>query len=119
MEQIVIICKALADRQRLRILAALTGRELCVCQIIALIKLAPSSVSKHLYILKMAGLISGEKRGKWIYYKLSIKSLSTQVSSLLRTLLKTLKATEEIKKDTKELEKICSEDLEKICKTVF
>ena len=52
------ITKALADENRVRILLALHGRdELCVCQLIDLLQLAPSTVSKHLFILRNARLI--------------------------------------------------------------
>jgi len=45
------ITKALADENRVRILMALNGRdELCVCQLIDMLQLAPSTVSKHLFI---------------------------------------------------------------------
>jgi Predicted transcriptional regulators len=64
------IVKALADENRVRILMALRGRELCVCQITGLLDLAPSSTSRHLSILRQARLIEGSKRGKWVYYRL-------------------------------------------------
>lgn len=46
--------KALADENRLRILCALREGELCVCEVIALLELAPSTVSKHLSVLRAA-----------------------------------------------------------------
>jgi DNA-binding transcriptional ArsR family regulator len=67
-EQLVAVLKALSDEGRLRILGALTRGELCVCQITALIDLAPSTISKHLAILKSAGLVQCRKEGRWIYY---------------------------------------------------
>ncbi len=48
------ITKALADENRVRMLLALQKQELCVCQIIELVKLAPSTVSKHMSILRAA-----------------------------------------------------------------
>jgi len=51
--------KALADENRIRLIVTLKGRELCVCQLIELLVLAPSAVSKHLSILKNARLIDG------------------------------------------------------------
>ena len=55
------ITKALADENRVRILMALNGRnELCVCQLIDMLQLAPSTVSKHLFILRNARLILGQ-----------------------------------------------------------
>lgn len=70
MFELMNIVKALADENRVRILMALRGRELCVCQITGLLDLAPSSTSRHLSILRQARLIDSSKRGKWVYYSL-------------------------------------------------
>ncbi|NLE42016.1 MAG: metalloregulator ArsR/SmtB family transcription factor [Lentisphaerae bacterium] len=63
--------KALSDIQRLRILMMLRPGELCVCQIIAVLGLAPSTVSKHLSILANARLVDSRKDGRWAYYRLA------------------------------------------------
>ncbi|MFO7554025.1 MAG: metalloregulator ArsR/SmtB family transcription factor [Desulfobacterales bacterium] len=65
------ITKSLADETRLRILMALDGRELCVCQITELLGLAPSTVSKHMQILTQARLVENRKDGRWRYYSLA------------------------------------------------
>jgi ArsR family transcriptional regulator, arsenate/arsenite/antimonite-responsive transcriptional repressor len=70
MRQFMAIIKALADENRVRAMVALRGGELCVCQIIELLGLAPSTVSKHMSILKQAGLVEATKRGRWVYYRL-------------------------------------------------
>jgi len=62
----VQIHKALAHPARLRILAMLRGGELCVCQITAVLGLAPSTVSAHLKELRNAGLTVERKEGKWV-----------------------------------------------------
>ena len=64
------ITKALSDENRVRALMALAGGELCVCQIIELLGLAPSTVSKHMAILHQAGLVDSRKEGRWVYYRL-------------------------------------------------
>ena len=63
------ILKAAADVTRLRILRMLEGGPLCVCQIVEVLELSQSTVSKHLLLLKHAGLIEDEKRGKWVFYR--------------------------------------------------
>ena len=79
MKEFVAITKALADESRIRALMALRKGELCACQIIELLKLAPSTVSKHMSILKYAGLVESRKKGTWIYYRLSkIDVMKTQ-----------------------------------------
>ena len=57
------ITKALSDDNRVRLLCALQPGELCVCQLIELIGLAPSTVSKHMTILRQAGLITSRSPG--------------------------------------------------------
>ena len=71
MDKFVYILKAVSDPTRIRILMALKAGELCACRITEMLKLAPSTVSKHMSILKIAGFIEFRKDGRWIYYKLS------------------------------------------------
>ncbi len=71
MRDFIIVAKALADDNRVRALMALRERELCVCDIIELLGLAPSTVSKHLSIMYQAGLLESRKDGRWVYYRLA------------------------------------------------
>ena len=64
---------ALSDENRLRMLLALRHGELCVCQLIELMGLSPSTVSKHLSILRDAGLLDSRKEGRWVYYRMADK----------------------------------------------
>jgi ArsR family transcriptional regulator, arsenate/arsenite/antimonite-responsive transcriptional repressor len=68
---LVEVYKALAHPARLRILAMLRGGELCVCQITAVLGLAPSTVSAHLSELRRAGLVAERKDGRWVAYRLA------------------------------------------------
>ena len=68
MRHIEKIFKALADRNRLRILKMLEARPLCVCEITAVLGIAQSSVSRHLGILREAGLVDDKKEGQWMIY---------------------------------------------------
>lgn len=70
METFVELFKALGDENRLRALLAVAQRELCVCEITELLELAPSTVSKHMSILRGAGLVRSRKQGRWIYYRI-------------------------------------------------
>ncbi|MGQ9575054.1 MAG: ArsR/SmtB family transcription factor [Thermoguttaceae bacterium] len=65
------ITKALADEHRVCMLLALPRQELSVCQIVAWIRPATSTVSEHRSILKQAGLVDSRKQGRWIYYRLA------------------------------------------------
>jgi ArsR family transcriptional regulator len=63
--------KALADETRLRILALLTRGELCVCDIMDVLSLPQSTVSRHLAYLRNTGWVDDRRQGVWMYYKLA------------------------------------------------
>src|SRR5512141_2308139 len=69
--RLVQIHKAIGHPVRLRLLAALRGGPLCVCQMTVIVKLAASTVSEHLSELRNAGLITDRKEGRWVEYRLS------------------------------------------------
>jgi ArsR family transcriptional regulator, arsenate/arsenite/antimonite-responsive transcriptional repressor len=63
--------KALGDETRLRIVALLTQGELCVCHLQEVLEAAQPNVSRHLGILRAAGVVDSRRDGSWIYYSLS------------------------------------------------
>ena len=67
----VAVLKALAHPSRLLITEALMNRELCVCDLRELVGDDVSTVSKHLALLRSAGVLLSEKRGLNVYYRLS------------------------------------------------
>lgn len=67
----VDIFKALSEESRLRILALLMQRELCVCEIESTLNLTQSNVSRHLNMLKKCGIVSSRKDAQWSYYSIS------------------------------------------------
>ena len=77
------IFKALGEPNRLKILKLLGGKPLCVTEITGSLGLAASTVSKHLSILKNAGFLIEEKKGKWVVYKINPHSQEPTVSSIL------------------------------------
>lgn len=69
------ILKALADPIRLRIILLLQSEgELCVCDLMAVLKLPQSTVSRHLAYLKRSCLVDIRRQGVWMYYKLRSES---------------------------------------------
>ena len=68
MRELVLVGKALADPTRVRILAALRGRELCVCELCDALQVSQSTLSTHLQVIRDAGLVRTRKEGKWTYY---------------------------------------------------
>ncbi len=81
--QVVGLAKALADPSRVRILTALEGGELCLCHLIELLGLAPSTVSQHADLLRQAGLVEQERQGKWRYYRLAGRGAAPAVRRAL------------------------------------
>ena len=79
MREFMNITNALADPTRVRVLLVLRQRELCACQITELFGLAQSTMSKHFYLLRQAGLIESRKEGRWVYYALAGKEASPVV----------------------------------------
>jgi len=66
-----IALNALADETRLRILNLLGEGELCVCDLMRVLKEPQSKVSRHLAYLRRTQLVKGKKEGLWMYYRLS------------------------------------------------
>jgi len=66
------VAKALAHPSRLLILDALAKGEICVCELTPLVGADQSTVSKHLAILKNAGLIEDRKQGVMTYYRVKV-----------------------------------------------
>jgi ArsR family transcriptional regulator, arsenate/arsenite/antimonite-responsive transcriptional repressor len=77
--------KALSDPVRLRLLSVVashTGGEACVCDLSAGIDVGQPTISHHLKVLKTAGLLTSERRGSWVYYRIIPEALH-QLSQLL------------------------------------
>ena len=70
MNALVLTAKALADPTRVRILAALRGGELCVCELSDALDVAQSTLSTHLQVIRDSGLVRTRRDGKWVYYAL-------------------------------------------------
>jgi ArsR family transcriptional regulator len=86
MRQVTKLFKALSDHNRLRIIKMLQIRPLCVCEITEILHLAPSTVSKHLAILRDTELIIDHKDGKWVNYMLNPSRDKGYVQELLALL---------------------------------
>lgn len=113
METSLNIAKALADGSRMRVVMALMRcDELCVCQIVEMLRLAAATVSRHLSILQNARLIQSRKDGRWVYYRLA----KPFPASLRKWLLESLVNSEEIKADHTLFEKILSCNPEDLCR---
>ena len=112
MQAYLAITKALSDEARVRALVSLADGELCLCQIIELLSLAPSTVSKHMSILQQAGLVERRKDGRWHYYKLAGDDAPAIVQQALRWTLTSLEQKKVIQCDAETLCCVRSRDRE-------
>lgn len=103
------IFKALGDETRLRILNILASGELCVCDIMEVLSLPQSKVSRHLALLRHAGLVIVRKEGLWVYY--SVFEPQTKFLGELKTCLKLLGAMAPYKEDLNKVRDIVKKNL--------
>ncbi|MEW6442373.1 MAG: metalloregulator ArsR/SmtB family transcription factor [bacterium] len=116
MHEVMAVTKALADENRVRLLLALQERELCVCQMVELLGLAPSTVSKHLAILKQARLVESRKEERWMYYRQSNHAGPPFVREAVVWLSGALSQDPKISKDVKNLSAILKKDRADLCR---
>jgi ArsR family transcriptional regulator len=69
--RLALTTKTLGHPARLRILAMLRHNKLSVCQIASVLDVAPSTASGYLSELRRADLVTEQREGKWVYYRLS------------------------------------------------
>jgi ArsR family transcriptional regulator, arsenate/arsenite/antimonite-responsive transcriptional repressor len=80
--------KAMGDPVRLRLLSLISsheGGEACVCDLSGVFDLTGPTISHHLKVLRKAGLISGQRRGTWIYYQVHPEVLAKLAAVLVPT----------------------------------
>jgi arsenate reductase/ArsR family transcriptional regulator len=107
--------KAVGDPTRTRILKLLERGGLCVCQVQAVLGLAPSTVSKHLTILKLAGLVEDRRDGKWIEYRLADESRNPHANPVLGLLRGPLDRDPAVLSDQKRLREIKTIPMTELC----
>lgn len=115
MREFLAITKALSDANRVRALKALAGGELCLCEIIELLKLAPSTVSKHMAVLHQAALVESRKQGRWIYYALAQPAGAGNVKAALAMVDGCLAEDSVIRQDRTAARRIRRAKLEELC----
>lgn len=97
--------RALADQTRLRLVALLSPGELCVCHLAEALDLSQPMISRHLGILKNAGVVKTRRQGSWIYYQLAAQT-DVHRSHHLGALRRRFKMNKELKR---EVTRICNE----------
>jgi ArsR family transcriptional regulator len=92
----VLYFRALADETRWRVVRLVMDRALCVCELADILGMPQSSVSSHVQVIRKAGLLESERRGKWTYFRIHSKH-----TPLLRRILDGFPTSAEHKGDLK------------------
>jgi ArsR family transcriptional regulator, arsenate/arsenite/antimonite-responsive transcriptional repressor len=107
--------KAAGDPTRTRILKLLEGGPLCVCQVQAVLALAPSTVSKHLTLLRAAGLVTDRRDGRWIHYALATEERNPYARHVLALLRGPLDREPRVIEDRRRLREVKAVPVETLC----
>lgn len=110
----LVILKALSDRNRLRIVAALERyEELCACQITEFLHVTGATASRHLGVLHRAGLLDSRKQGRWVFYRLAPPA---EMDAIFKWLECASARSEWMQDDAVALEKIVGIAREDLCR---
>jgi ArsR family transcriptional regulator len=96
--------KALADRNRLRILALLVDGEVCVCHIHDTLRLPQPTASRHLAYLRRAGLVTARRDGTWMHYRMA-PDLHPVITGIIQTAGHAMSHVAGIERDRQRFEK--------------
>jgi len=105
-EQTVRVMKALSDEIRVRLLLLLKEDEACVCELMEVFGMSQSRISHHLILLRDAGFLRDEKRGKWNYYRADTRTLDTFKMGLLETVTRGVENSATARDDRKTFENV-------------
>jgi ArsR family transcriptional regulator len=99
-----VALRALADPTRLRILALLTGGEVCVCHIHEALGIPQPTASRHLAYLRKSGLVEARREGLWVHYGMA-KMRDAVLGTLVDTVTHCIGHADTIARDRKRLER--------------
>jgi ArsR family transcriptional regulator, arsenate/arsenite/antimonite-responsive transcriptional repressor len=105
MKKIANIFKALSDDTRLRVIKLLQERELCVCELMQVLEMSQPRISRHMSVLKNAGLVEDRREGKWVHYSLRKETQGKEIKILLDAMVVMANDDAVIKADKKNLKK--------------
>jgi ArsR family transcriptional regulator, arsenate/arsenite/antimonite-responsive transcriptional repressor len=113
MRDLLKVFKAAGDKNRLRILKMLEHKNMCVCELSAALGITQPSVSKHMSLLKEAGLVRDEREGQWIIYRLCDEKINQYAPAVLKQLEAWVNDDPCVKHDKKTAATLCRQE---ICK---
>ncbi len=111
MREFLKVLKAASDKNRLRILKMLERKDMCVCELSAVLGIAQPSVSRHMSLLKEAGLVSDERDGQWIIYRLCDEKVNQYAPVILKQLRAWVNEDPCVKRDRKTAGSLCRQEL--------
>lgn len=97
---------ALSDRTRLRLINLMSGGEICVCFLVAVLEAPQPKVSRHLAYLREAGLVEARRDGKWMHYRL-VEPSHEHAEKILRGVLEWLRDEPGMRDDRARLSNVC------------
>ena len=97
---------ALADTTRLRLLNLMSGREVCVCYFVEILRQGQPKVSRHLAYLRKAGIVEARREGKWMHYRI-VPPADEASASILAAVLGSMGSDRQMQADLAKLERAC------------
>lgn len=116
MRDLLAITRALADENRLRAIGLLEGQELCLCQLVEVLGLASSTVSRHMSILHHARLVESRKEGRWAYFRLADEDAPQTAHDAIAMVQASLGQAQQTKTDHRALQAILKIEPEALCR---
>jgi ArsR family transcriptional regulator len=97
---------ALADTTRLRLLNLMSGREVCVCYFVEILRQGQPKVSRHLAYLRKAEIVAARREGKWMHYRI-VPQADEASASILAAVLGSMDSDRQMQADLAKLERAC------------
>ena len=113
MRELIQVLKAVADKNRIRIIKMLEKKKMCVCELSAVLEITQPSVSKHLSILNNAGILKDERNGQWIDYSINNETINQYAPAIKNIIKEWLNSDSTIKNDLKKARTLLRKE---ICK---
>jgi ArsR family transcriptional regulator len=92
----------------MRLLNLISGREVCVCYLVEVLRLGQPKISRHLAYLRNAGVVAARREGKWMHYRLE-PPLDAASASILDAAFESFKTDREMQTDLSRLARACCE----------
>jgi ArsR family transcriptional regulator, arsenate/arsenite/antimonite-responsive transcriptional repressor len=113
MKEMVKVFKAVADPNRIRILKMLQQKKMCVCELSVVLGITQPSVSRHMGLLRNAGLVTDERDGQWILYELCAEKMNQYAPAVMGHIKRWINENPRIQDDAAMLKHL---DRAKLCK---